>query len=221
MINGGLSDMEKIVKKKCLVMLYKECALYEIVTSLELLNDICEIDVATPCKGEIISGMGLKVLGDISYDEALTSDYHCIIIPGGNIFNILENQTAIKIIRKSYERNSVIGAICSGPMILAKAGILKGRNFTHATYYPESQKQIWDGANFIRERHVVDGNIITAHPYGTISFSIAIAKELGYFEGGLNEHLCKATFNEQFEINWDIIKPIPDEEWEKTRESME
>ena len=163
------------MKKKCLVMLYRECALYEIATSLELLNDICEIDVATPSDNETIHCIGLKVLGDISYDDALKKNYHCVIIPGGNIYNILENQTAIKIIQKCNEGNNLIGAICSAPMLLAQAGILKGKNFTHAACYPESQKQIWDGANFVKELHVVDGNIVTANPHGSISFAMALA----------------------------------------------
>jgi hypothetical protein len=79
------------------------------------------------------------------------------------------------------------------------------------------QSKLWEGANFVKELHVVDDNIITANPCGSISFAIALARKLGFFKDK-NEELCKAAFNESIDFDWEMIKPIPDEEWEKMRD---
>ncbi len=104
------------------------------------------------------------------------------LMPGGNCESVIDNKELGEIIVKANEKKLIIGAICSGPLNLAKAGILKGRSYTHAAIYLQELAHVWDGGNFVKENVVIDGNIITAQPHGHIDFAIELGKRLGLFE---------------------------------------
>ena len=88
-------------------------------------------------------------------------------------------------IQKAHESSLVIGGICAGVLVLARAGILKGVKITHnytEKYAPESSVQLtrpyWEGAIYEESLVQVDKRIVTAMPNGYVDFGLAVAEAL-------------------------------------------
>lgn len=101
---------------------------------------------------------------DITVDKINIENYDGIFFIGGpGAMENLDNETSYKVIRKAANLSKLFGAICISTRILAKAGVLEGKRVTG-----------WDGDNelagilkkynaiYIKEKVVVDNNIITA-----------------------------------------------------------
>ena len=68
-----------------------------------------------------------------------------------------------------------MAAICAAPVVLAKAGILSGKN---VTIFKGMETQLKD-AKYINKHIVEDGNIITSQGPGTaMEFALNILKRL-------------------------------------------
>lgn len=74
-----------------------------------------------------------------------------------------------------YEDEKLVTAICAGPIVLEKAGILSGKN---ATSYPGFGDEM-ASAKYQNDRVVVDENIITARgPAIATDFALEIVKKI-------------------------------------------
>jgi len=79
----------------------------------------------------------------------------------------------IGLVRAAHERGKKVWSVCTGGLVLAEAGLLRGRKaVTHHEHLDELQEM---GAKVVRKRVVRDGNIVTA---GGISSSIDLGLEL-------------------------------------------
>lgn len=93
--------------------------------------------------------------------EADPSDYDAVIIPGGKSpAHLLDSEDVIAFVTQMDKDGKTIAAICHGPQLLVKAGLLDGRNLTA---YPQLHAEINDaGGRFIDKAVVVDNNLITS-----------------------------------------------------------
>jgi cyclohexyl-isocyanide hydratase len=109
-------------------------------------------------EGPIKCAHGLTVLPDEPLDKL--SEYDVIVIPGGpGTFEVIKNEVLLNQVRRAYENGRLVCSVCTGAFILAKAGILRGKKAT--TYYTEIDKLSSYGAIPVKERVVVQDNIIT------------------------------------------------------------
>ncbi len=103
--------------------------------------------------------------------------YDGLVIPGGlpGATNLRDHEDLIETVKSLNHKGKLIAAICAGPIVLDKAGVLSGRN---VTCYPGIEDQL-EGINYKVEPVVTDGNIITARgPYYAVHFAIEIVKYL-------------------------------------------
>lgn len=103
--------------------------------------------------------------------------YNGIIIPGGlpGATNLRDDERLIEMVKDFHKQGKLIGAICAGPIVLARANIIEGKNLTA---YPGFEKDL-EGASYKVEPVVRDGNIITARgPYYAVYFAIEIVNYL-------------------------------------------
>ncbi|MCQ6558793.1 type 1 glutamine amidotransferase domain-containing protein [Paenibacillus mendelii] len=123
--------------------------------------------------------------GTISYtshyavDEAAPGDYDALIIPGGKSpEHLLTDERVLEFVRQMDSEGKLIAAICHGPLLLEKAGLIKGRNLTA---YPALHAEMNDaGGRFIDKEVVVDENWVTSRtPEDEPYFIEAIIKKLG------------------------------------------
>lgn len=121
---------------------------------------------------------GIEVKANKTLDDIKEfNTYSGVIIPGGlpGATNLRDDDRVIKIVREFNEKKKLVAAICAGPIVLQRAGIIKGRNITS---YPGFDKDLVD-ANYKEDIVVQDGNIITARgPAAAIYFAIKISEYL-------------------------------------------
>ena len=136
-----------------------------------------EIDVKyAGVSGTVITGAhGIKITADTEISSVSIACDDCLIIPGGmgGVESIESSPAAMEKVAQA-ER---LSAICAGPRVLGKAGLLLGKTIT---CYPGLEHMMTGAAAVTGEPFVVCGNLVTGRSPGTaISFALALLKELG------------------------------------------
>lgn len=171
-------------KKKTLALFYPGCIEFEVMLACELLAKVFPVEVATP-GGKVHTGStGMNFQAQHSYADVKVDNYQCILVPGGDPYDIMDNKDIDQILVNADQKGKLIGAICAGPLLLAKANLLQNRRFTHGygNWHGDFLAKFWQGAIFTDEQVVIDGNIVTAKPEAHIDFAIELAKLAGAFE---------------------------------------
>lgn len=103
---------------------------------------------------------GLRVKADVSFYNIHESNFGGLIIVGGKGIKEYWNNPAVSSIAKKFgTAKKLTGAICSAPIILAKAGLLSGQ----ATCYADDRKELEKcGVEFVDTPVVINKNFITA-----------------------------------------------------------
>jgi protease I len=141
------------------------------------------IETASNEKGIAQGVDGGEVNIDVAIEDIdLESAEALVLIGGGGAQIYFENEIIHNLLKKAVKNDKIIGAICLAPVILSKAGILKGKRATvWATPLDRKFAKMieTEGAQYLSQEVVEDGNIITANgPEATTSFAQAIAKKL-------------------------------------------
>ena len=121
-----------------------------------------EVVTASTTKGECVGKLGMKVTPDILITEIDPAQFDAVIfVGGGGSEQYFSDPTAHELANTAYEQGKIVGAICIAPVILANAGLLKGRT---ATVYPDGASVLTaQGANYTGNTVEVDGRIITGN----------------------------------------------------------
>lgn len=150
----------------------------EAVATIDMLRR-AELDVMTLGIGSqmIVGSHGIGLVCDadaknIEPDETMQA----VVIPGGmpGTLNIEKSAVAQNFIDYAAKNGKLICAICAAPSVLGHKGLLRGKR---ATCFPGFEKEL-EGAEFVDEGVVMDGNIITAKGAGVaIEFGLKIAEQ--------------------------------------------
>ena len=124
-----------------------------------------EVIVASTTTAIAIGRDGLKVQPDVVISDLNADNFDAIVLIGGRgvIKYLWDNQKLQNLVKDANRHHKVIAAICLTPAILARAGILKGKN---VTCYPDRnliRELKKAGVNYIDKEIVVDGNIVTGN----------------------------------------------------------
>ena len=117
-----------------------------------------------------------EVLPDLLLADARGSEYDAIVFVGGMGVDV-DDPEAQRIAQEAVAEAKVVAAICIAPIILAKAGVVEGKQVTAATQWTTLEKA---GALVVTSGSVVrDGLIITANsPGGAREFGETIVAAL-------------------------------------------
>lgn len=166
--------------KKVLVLLAEGFEEVEALTAVDYLRrmDII-VDTSTINEKIQVKGAhGITVISDKSFDELGAIDsYDGLIIPGGlpGATNLRDNKKVIDLVKGFHKDKKLIGAICAGPIVLEKAGIIDEKKITS---YPGFEEELKDGI-YVEDLVVKDENIISARgPAVAVYFAIEIVKYL-------------------------------------------
>lgn len=126
----------------------------------------------------------IPVIADELLDGKKLEDYDLVFLPGGipGATNLRDDERVISIVQAfDADPAKYVAAICAAPIILAKAGIVKGRRVTS---YPgadvmKALKQA--GGVYVDDQVIVkDGHLLTSRgPATAMPFAFAITQELG------------------------------------------
>ena len=110
------------------------------------------------CKGS----RGGSVFADLLLKDIHSYDYDAVVFVGGGGSKIFFNDlNALNIAKEMNDNGKIISAICLAPVILANAGVLKGKK---ATVSGQEAKTIESkGAIYTQPGVTVDGNIVTGN----------------------------------------------------------
>ncbi len=122
---------------------------------------------------EIEGGHEITFFADDYLSSGLTQ-YDGIYIPGGLLGAeaLAKDETVLALIRKAHEEGKLIAAMCAGPLVLEKAGILEGRRIC---CYPGMEQRTGSAKEHSEELTQRDGNIYTSRGPAT---AIYLAMEL-------------------------------------------
>ncbi len=117
--------------------------------------------------------LGAKIEVDTLISQVKGDAFDGVVFVGGTGCVVyFDNDDAKRIIEEAYNAKKIIGAICLAPCILAKAGILKGKEATG--YDCKLLRKIFkeEGVKYTGKEVEITGLIVTA--YGP-----AVAKQFG------------------------------------------
>jgi 4-methyl-5(b-hydroxyethyl)-thiazole monophosphate biosynthesis len=170
------------MKMKALVIFYPECIEFEAILAAQMLHEEnLTIDVATEDGKDYCGPSGISLRATHRFDQVKPEEYGVVIIPGGDTSTVAENETLIEILKAAQAGGATCGAICAGPALLGKAGLLAGRRFTHG-YGANSKLPYWEGGTYVDQLVVTDGKIVTAQPQGYIDFAVELLYAAGLRE---------------------------------------
>lgn len=129
--------------------------------------------------GEVTCSRDVVIKPDTSLEDAVSSQYDAVIIPGGlKGSELIGKSPAVKtLLQEQEKRGAYIAAICAGPKALMSHGIFKGKNLTS---YPSFKDDLSSGGyQYKEQRVVVDDKLITSRGPGTaFEFALAIVSAL-------------------------------------------
>jgi protease I len=122
-------------------------------------------DIASTRRGSCTGMLGAKTTATLSLKEVDPASYDGILIVGGGGAQsyLWEDKVLGEMVKNFQASAKVVAAICLAPVVLARAGILKGKK---ATFFssPISLKEMKAGGAVLVDKAVVsDGRIITAN----------------------------------------------------------
>jgi protease I len=138
-------------------------------------------DIASIKTGTCTGMLGGTAHASLTFDRADPSLYAGIVIIGGtgSPAYLWGDRDLARLTKTLYSEKKIVAAICLSPVVLARAGILRGRK---ATLYrtPESVAEMKAGNAVVAEAPVViDGTVITADgPGAATAFGEAIVSAL-------------------------------------------
>lgn len=146
-----------------------------------------EIAVASTRTGTCTGAGGGSTEAALSLAEVKASDYDGVVFVGGpGTPTVRASSESVRIAKEFASAGKVVASICWAGTILAKAGVLEGKNATvwngndaelgmTTSEYLESK-----GAHYTGQGVTVDGNFITADgPRSAQKFAEEIVKKLG------------------------------------------
>jgi protease I len=131
-------------------------------------------DIASTRRGSCTGMLGAKTNATLSIEEVDPTSYDGILIVGGGGAQsyLWEDVVLGEMVKYFHASGRVVAAICLAPVVLARAGILKGKK---ATFFnsPISLGEMKAGGAVLVDKAVVsDSRIITANgPAAAIEFA--------------------------------------------------
>jgi protease I len=122
-------------------------------------------DIASKKRGVCTGMLGTNVNATLSFEEVDPKSYDGIFIVGGSgaQTHLWDDDLLGEMVKYFQASAKVVAAICLAPVVLARAGILKGKK---ATYFnsPISFREMKAGGAVLVDKAVVtDGRIVTAN----------------------------------------------------------
>jgi 4-methyl-5(b-hydroxyethyl)-thiazole monophosphate biosynthesis len=127
---------------------------------------------------QVTSNHNISVMMDQCFDEADTSTWDMVVLPGGmpGAKYLKEDPRVIALLQKMNAEHKWIGAICAAPIVLQAANLLTNKI---VTCFPDFKEELI-GAKITDNLVSVDDNIITSRgPATALLFAYTILEQLG------------------------------------------
>ncbi|MEW9529706.1 DJ-1/PfpI family protein [Microbispora sp. NPDC049125] len=101
---------------------------------------------------------------DVAFGDVTPGDYAAVVIPGGRAPEYIRGDLDCQeIVRHFAQAGKPIAALCHGPLVLAAAGVLKGRE---SSAYPACAVDVESaGGTWLDSEAHVDQNLVTGRAW--------------------------------------------------------
>lgn len=123
--------------------------------------------------GTVEASRGVKIVPDRMWEEIDPLLYDVIAIPGGNqgTIHLMNDERVLDALRHHYRAGKWVAAVCAGPLVLQRAGIISDERVTcHPLAAPELK-----AGTYVDQAVVVSGHLVTSQgPGTTFAFALSI-----------------------------------------------
>lgn len=134
---------------------------WEVFTMARIGHDEDRVVTIAERAGPVRAAKGLRVIPDHTFADAPPLDV--LLVPGGQgTRKEATNPVVLDWLRKTAERCTWVTSVCTGSLLLAEAGIARGRRVTTHWGFVETLRQRGDVEVLERVRYVRDGKLVTA-----------------------------------------------------------
>lgn len=131
------------------------------------------VDLVAATMAPVTTDRGMQIVPTATYETCPPLDV--VMVPGGpGQQDLMEDEAALSFLRKQARAAKFVTSVCTGSLVLAAAGLLKGKRAT--SHWAAVEHLAAMGAIPVREKVVVDGNIVTgAGVTSGIDFALSLA----------------------------------------------
>lgn len=160
-------DLNQQDEKAALIIASKDFRDEEYFVPREILEKSgMKVMTVSDSEGKARGADGGEAKVDLTLDELQVDDFEIVAFVGGSgALDHLDAERSYEIAKGVLAKGKILGAICIAPVILAKAGVLEGKE---ATVWSSSMDKgpietiEEEGANYHDRSVVMDGRIVTA-----------------------------------------------------------
>ena len=125
---------------------------YEVFSLAAMEKDVSVVTIAEK-EGPVTCAKGLRVLPDHSFESAPTLDL--ILVPGGQGSRVeMNNPVMIDWLTKAAEPCTWVTSVCTGAILLCRAGLARGCNVTTHWGYIETLRELEPEVTVREERPI-------------------------------------------------------------------
>ena len=173
------------MKKRIALLVYPDFSLQEVANLMYIFRWYFDTftDIIYTELSPVRSEEGILINPVKTFYEFFKDYYYCLILSWCRDLRKPIRNKKIKEFLESFVNDDsfIIGAICSGPIFLAQAGLLKGKKYTDSLFVEMRESFAFiEENNFLPQSVVEDGNIITAVGNAFNEFAVHVARKLGY-----------------------------------------
>ena len=188
-------------KARYAVLIYPNFSLQEIacLTSCLAVWFGEKLDMIASEKKEYFSEEGFCVLPGKTVDEVNPEDYECIILPGTiNPLPALYDEKLIGFLERGKDKDTIFAAISSAPILLAKAGLLAGKDFSAGFFMQMAETFTFvELGHFVHKPVVETENLITGIGMFYREFAETVLRRLGYDVGDNFMNTAGSNYSEE------------------------
>jgi cyclohexyl-isocyanide hydratase len=131
------------------------------------------VDLVSRTRGPVTTDRGMQIVPTVTYSDCPPLDV--VMVPGGpGQQDLMEDEATLEFLRKQAASAKYVTSVCTGSLVLGAAGLLKGKRAT--SHWAAVDHLALLGAIPVREKVVVDGNIVTgAGVTSGIDFALTLA----------------------------------------------
>ena len=150
---------------------------FEEIEAVSIIDVLRRADVRVRVAGEqtgpVEGSHGIVVHADTALADVDPASVAMIALPGGmpGARHLAEHEGVQRLIQAVRSADGYTAAICAAPIALAAAGVHEGKTVTSFPGFDSFLK----GANYVQDRVVVDGRVITSRGPGTaLEFALTL-----------------------------------------------
>jgi cyclohexyl-isocyanide hydratase len=135
-----------------------------------------KIDLVAKTRDPVPTDAGFDLLPTATFDEVRTANILCV--PGGfGTVAMMEDSETLDWVRSVSADATWVTSVCTGSLVLAAAGLLKGYKAT--SHWASRHQLAWFGAEPVAERIVFDRNRVTGGGVTAgIDFALALTSAI-------------------------------------------